>query len=141
MPSFHDRARPEKTDAGDDIGDHPHAAVRAGQVVGEIDESGGADRDENIGAQARAALPVLAFGANQRAEHERSKQANEGVEEVEELKVCRNRIESSPGGSAYRRKIRTSCRLPRDISSHGGFLSPARERDHPADGTGYSHRH
>ena len=52
-------------------------------MVGEIDERSGADRDQDIGSQARAALPVLALGANQRSEHERDHQADEGIEEIE----------------------------------------------------------
>ena len=55
-------------------------------MIGEIDEGGGADRHQNVGPQARAALPVLAFGADQRAQHKRDEQADQGVEEIVKLK-------------------------------------------------------
>jgi hypothetical protein len=56
---------PQESDAGHDIGDHPHASIGAGGMISEIDEGGG--RHQDVGPQARAALPVLAFGADQRS--------------------------------------------------------------------------
>ncbi len=82
---LHDRARAEKADARHDIGNHAHAAVGAGQMIGEIDEGGGAHRHQHIGAQPGAALPVLPLGADQRAEHEGREQADQRVEKIEEL--------------------------------------------------------
>jgi hypothetical protein len=55
-------------------------------VIGKIDKGGRADRDEDVGAQARAALPVLALGPYQGAEHERDQQADQRVEKIIKLK-------------------------------------------------------
>jgi len=75
----------EKADARHHIGDHAHAAVGAGQMIGEIDEGRCAHRDQHIGAQAGAALPVLPLGADQGAEHEGREQADQCVKEIIEL--------------------------------------------------------
>ena len=87
---LHDDAGAEETDAGDDIGDHPHRAFGAGQMHREIDEGGRADRDQYIGAQTGGALPVLPLGADQRAEHERREQADQRVDEIGDLE-CREK--------------------------------------------------
>ena len=83
---FHDDACPEEADAGDDIGDHPHAAVSAGKMHGEVDKSGSPDRNQHIGAQAGGALAILPLGADQRAQYEGHSEADQRVEEIGGLK-------------------------------------------------------
>src|SRR3954465_2302379 len=85
MPCFMMTPAPRKPIPETDVGDHPHRAVGAGQVHGEIDEGGGADRDQHVGTQARGALPVLPLGADQRAQHEGREQADQRVREVSDL--------------------------------------------------------
>src|SRR5262249_28580562 len=75
----------EKADAGDDIGDDAHRAIGAGYAVGEIDKGRRANADQHVGAQTGAALAVLPFGADQRAQHEGDEQADERIEEIVEL--------------------------------------------------------
>jgi hypothetical protein len=83
-------------------------------MVGEVNEGGGPDRDEDIGPQPRAALPVLALGADQRAKQERNQQADERIDEIEQLECVQESHRNAPGIA----------------------------RDHrPAFGAGYSHRH
>ena len=50
-----------------------------------IDEGGSTNRDQHVGAQARGALPVLPLGADQGAENERRRQADQRVEEISGL--------------------------------------------------------
>ncbi|KAG0922985.1 hypothetical protein G6F32_014438 [Rhizopus arrhizus] len=71
----------EEADAGDHVGDHPHRLGTAGDAHAQVDEGSGAHRDQHVGAQAGGALPVLAFGADQRAKHEGGQQADHGVGE------------------------------------------------------------
>src|SRR6202012_114478 len=66
-------------------GDHADAAVGAGQMIGEIDESCCTYRHQHVGAQPGAALPILPLGTDQRAQHEGREQADQRVEKIIEL--------------------------------------------------------
>ena len=55
-------------------------------MVGEIDKGSSPDRNQHIGAQSGTSLPVLPFSTNQRPQHEGGEQADQRVQEVEELK-------------------------------------------------------
>jgi hypothetical protein len=59
---------PRKADARDDIGGDLHRADIGVQTRADRNKGRRADRDEHIGAQTGAALPILAFGADHRAE-------------------------------------------------------------------------
>ncbi|CAH1654633.1 hypothetical protein CHELA17_20882 [Chelatococcus asaccharovorans] len=78
---LHDDAGTEEADAGHDIGDDARGTIGSRDEKREIDKGCGTHRDENIGAQARAALPVLPLDADQRAEEEGAEQTHKGVEQ------------------------------------------------------------
>ena len=79
---LHDHAGAEEADAGDHVGDHMHAAGDAVEAHAEVDEGGGAHRHQHVGPQPARPLPVLPFGADQRAQHERAEHAEQGIEEL-----------------------------------------------------------
>ncbi len=74
-----DDAGAEKADARGDIGQNPGRPLGAHQPHAEIDEGGGAERDQRIGAQAGVTLAILPLGPDQRPEHERDEERDERV--------------------------------------------------------------
>lgn len=85
----HDDASAEEADAGDDVGDDVEgagiAAVEFVEADGNIDEEGGADTDEDVGAKAGGALADLAFVADEAAEEEGGEECDEAIEEGGEV--------------------------------------------------------
>jgi hypothetical protein len=82
---LHDHAGTEEADARHHVGDDLGSAGIAIEVLADVHKSGSAHRHQHMGAQAAAALAVLALGPDQGAEHERRGQADQRVEEVVEL--------------------------------------------------------
>jgi hypothetical protein len=69
-------------------GDHLGGAGVAIEVHPDVDKGGGADGHESIGPQPTGALPVLPFGPDQSAQHERSNQADQRIEKVGGRKIA-----------------------------------------------------
>ena len=85
MPSFHDDAGAEEADPRDHIGDHMHRAFGSLQGHRKIDKGRRTDGNQHIGSQARGPLPVLPLRADQGAQHKGRGQADQRVEEIDDL--------------------------------------------------------
>jgi hypothetical protein len=59
-----------------------HPTRGAVETEAQVDERCSADCDQHVGAQPRTSIAILPFGADQRAEHERQAERDDGVHEL-----------------------------------------------------------
>jgi hypothetical protein len=95
---LHDDASTEEADAGHHVSDHVDAAVIPVEMHGEIDERRGADSHQHVGTQARGALAILPFRADQGGEDEGDAEADHSVDEIGGLE-CRQEFHGRAPGA------------------------------------------
>src|SRR5580658_7636873 len=92
MAAFlHDDAGAEKADARHHIGGDLARARLPVEMQAERHERSRADRDKNIGAQARAALAILPLGADRGGEHEGERDMQGKAEKLAEIDWMKHR--------------------------------------------------